>query len=317
MTKFSFVIPCYKSEKTISIVVEQIIALMTDKNEDLFEIILVNDFPSDNTINVIKKLCKMDQRIKAINFSKNFGQHSALMAGYKYCSGEIIISLDDDGETPVSEVYKLIDKINEGYDIVFAAYSYKVHDKFRLLGSNINKRMTEIMIGKPKDIEATSYFAAKKYIIDEILKYNNPYPYIGGLLFRTTNNIENVNVEQKERISGKTGYTFKSLLKLWLNGFTAFSVKPLRIATFLGVICALVGFVFGVYVIVSKIIHPEMIAGYSSTMAVLLFIGGMIMLMLGMIGEYIGRIYISINNSPQYVIREKINIDDEEVKHVR
>lgn len=131
-------------------------------------------------------------------------------------------------------------------------------------------------------------------------------------MLRTTSKIYNVEMEERERAAGVGHYTFIKSLKLWLNGFTAFSVKPLRISTVLGAICALIGFVFGTVTIINKLIHPEMQAGYSSTMAVLLFIGGMIMMMLGMIGEYIGRIYICINNSPQYVIRETVNIDKEE-----
>ena len=143
-------------------------------------------------------------------------------------------------------------------------------------------------------------------------KYDKPFPYLSGLLLRTTSKICNVDMIERERAAGVGHYTFIKSLKLWLNGFTAFSVKPLRISTVLGAICALIGFVFGIITVVNKLLHPEMQAGYSSTMAVILFIGGMIMMMLGMIGEYIGRIYICINNSPQYVIRNTINISPDQ-----
>ena len=170
--------------------------------------------------------------------------------------------------------------------------------------------MAQWLIDKPKGLRIMSYFACKRYVIEDVKKYDNPYPYISGLLLRTTKRIGNVEIHHRERIEGKSGYTMKKLLLLWLNGFTAFSVKPLRIATITGALTAVAGFIYGLYIIINKLVHPMTPLGYSSTMAVLLFLGGMIMLMLGLIGEYIGRIYISINNAPQYVIRKSVNTED-------
>jgi undecaprenyl-phosphate 4-deoxy-4-formamido-L-arabinose transferase len=175
------------------------------------------------------------------------------------------------------------------------------------MGSLINDVMAEQLINKPKNLKTTSYFVAKRFVINEIIKYKNPYPYIIGLVLRTTNNITNVAVVHRERMHGISGYNLKRLYSLWLNGFTAFSIKPLRIATLLGVICACFGFLYGSYTVVNKIINPATPAGYSSLMSALLFIGGMLMLILGLIGEYIGRVYISLNSSPQYVIRKKVS----------
>ena len=175
--------------------------------------------------------------------------------------------------------------------------------------------MTEWLLGKPKGLFISSYFAAKRYVIEEILQYNNPFPYVIGLVLRTTNNIKNVDVMHRSRKNGKSGYTIKKLILLWLNGFTAFSVRPLRIATGLGVTCAGVGFCYAIYTIINKLCNPNVVIGWSSTMAVLLIIGVMILFMLGMIGEYIGRIYISINNSPQYVVRDIVgSIKNEKAK---
>ena len=169
--------------------------------------------------------------------------------------------------------------------------------------------MSQVLIDKPKDLYLSNFIAMKRFVCEEIVRYKHAYPYVDGLILRTTTNICNVSMEERERISGSTGYTFIKSLKLWLNGFTAFSVKPLRVASLVGVCCTGIGLLYGVYIVITKILNPQVAAGYSSMMAVLLFIGGMIMLMLGMIGEYIGRIYISINNSPQYVIRRTINLD--------
>lgn len=308
MRKLSFVIPCYLSENTISFVVQEIIdTVELRKSEFIYEIILVSDNSPDNVFQVIKELAGKNINIKGIELAKNFGQHSALMTGYKECTGDIIISLDDDGQTPANELFSLIDKLDEGYDVVYAAYPSIKQSSSRVIGSRINKIMMEKLIGKPKSIEATSYFACRKFIISEILRYENSYPYIGGLIFRATSNIANVTVNQRERIAGKSGYNLKKLISLWLNGFTAFSVKPLRIATFSGFVCAAGGFAYGIYTIIHKITNPETPAGWSSLMTALLFIGGMIMLILGLMGEYIGRIYICINSSPQYVIRDAVN----------
>lgn len=165
------------------------------------------------------------------------------------------------------------------------------------------------MLGKPKDLYVSSYFAVKRFVVEDMVRYENSYPYVIGLVLRSTRKIANVSVSHREREEGISGYTFKKLIGLWFNGFTAFSVKPLRIATVIGAGSAVVGFCYGLYTIIKRLFNPAVPMGFSSTMSAIVFFGGMIMLMLGLIGEYIGRIYISLNNSPQYVIREKINID--------
>lgn len=309
----SFIIPCYCSSKTIKSVVGEIKSTIREGDE--YEIILVNDASPDDTFITVKKICEDNPNILGVNLAKNFGQHAALMAGFKYASGDIVICLDDDGQTPACEAYKLIDELNDETDVVYAKYSHKQHSGFRNLGSLINAKMTEWLLGKPKGLFISSYFAAKRYVIEEILQYNNPFPYVIGLVLRTTNNIKNVDVMHRSRKNGKSGYTIKKLILLWLNGFTAFSVRPLRIATGLGVTCAGVGFCYAIYTIINKLCNPNVVIGWSSTMAVLLIIGGMILFMLGMIGEYIGRIYISINNSPQYVVRDIVgSIKNEKAK---
>lgn len=306
--KISFVIPCYGSEQTIGIVTGQIKDVMKEREEFDYEILLVNDCSPDNVWSVITKLCKEDSHIRAIRLAKNFGQHSALMAGYTFVTGDYVATLDDDGQTPAGEVFKLIDKVKEGYDVAYGYYPERKDNIFRKFGTLMNNKMLEMMIEKPKSVHLTSYFVAKRYIVDEIVKYKNPYPYIWGLVLRTTKNIVNVPINHEERKEGKSGYTLVKLLNLWMNGFTAFSVKPLRIATGVGAVTSAVGVLFIIFTIVKKLLQPDLVPGYSSLMAVLLFIGGMLMVMLGLIGEYVGRIYICINASPQFVIGEQINI---------
>lgn len=304
MQKISYVIPCYQSTQTIESVVDEVQQTMNRQIDFSYEIILVNDCSPDNLWPLLLSIAEKNPSVKCIRLAKNFGQHAALMAGFHYAVGDIIISLDDDGQTPADEAMKLVAKINEGYDVVFARYKQNMEIPFRRFGSWMNQKMAEYMIGKPRNIAIQSYFAVKRFIIDEILKYEHAYPYIFGLIFRSTQNVVNVEVTHRSRSVGSSGYTFSKLLGLWMNGFTAFSVKPLRIATFTGAVCAFLGFVIGVWSIANKFLGVNVPLGYSSLIAVVVFFGGMIMLMLGLIGEYIGRIYICINNSPQYVIKE-------------
>lgn len=303
----SFVIPCYRSAQTIGKVVEEISVTLERSGQYQYEIILVNDASPDNTFEVIRSLCEKRKEICGVNLARNFGQHAALMAGFHYVHGDIIVCLDDDGQTPAEEVPRLLARLEEGYDVVYARYEIKKHSAFRNFGSHVNEWMTRVMLGKPKELYLSSYFAVKRFIVDEMLRYTNPYPYVIGLVLRTTKNITNVDVKHRERQVGTSGYTIGKLLALWFNGFTAFSIKPLRVATAIGAFSAIAGFLYGIYTIVKKLVNPNVVIGFSSLMSSMVFIGGMVMLMLGIIGEYIGRIYISMNNSPQYVIRECID----------
>lgn len=304
-TTVSFVIPCYRSEQTLPKVVEEIKTAMSALKDTYdYEIVLVNDCSPDDTYEAIRKLAAEDKKIKGINLAKNFGQHAALMAGFHHVTGEIVVCLDDDGQTPADEVGKLLKGIENGSDVVYARYEHKMHSLFRNFGSWLNEEMAKVMLGKPKDLYVSSYFAARRFVVEEMKRYTNAFPYVIGLVLRTTKRITNVTVKHREREVGTSGYTFGKLLALWFNGFTAFSVKPLRIATAIGCTCSLGGFLYGIYTIIKKFINPNVPMGFSSMMAAIVFMGGMTMVMLGLVGEYIGRMYISMNNSPQFVIRE-------------
>lgn len=309
--KISFIIPCYGSEKTVGIVIEEIEKKLKEKEEKYdYEIIAVNDQSPDNVWNVLKEIAKNNKKIKLINLAKNMNRPGALMAGMSKVTGDYIVLMDDDGQCPMDNLWDLIKPLEEGHDVSIAKYPQYKQSIFKSFGTIVNRKMTEIVIGKPKDLSFTNFSAMKRYIVEEIKQYKNPYPYMTGLLLRTTSDIVNVKMEERERISGSTNFTLRKMLNLWINGFTAFSVKPLRISTVIGIITALVGFIYGIYIILHKLfVHSAVLQGYSSTMAIILFIGGIIMMMLGIIGEYIGRIYISINNSPQYVIKEMINME--------
>ncbi|MBR4626818.1 MAG: glycosyltransferase family 2 protein [Ruminococcus sp.] len=311
MEMLSFVIPCYRSALTITNVVDKIIETVTNDGRYDYEIICVNDCSPDNTIDVLNGIADRNEKVIVLDLARNFGQHSAIMAGLNYVSGDIIVCLDDDGQTPPEECFKLVDKINEGYDLVSAKYPKKKESLFRRFGAWTAAKMAEKLINKPKGVEINSYYAVKRFVVDETIKYKNAYPYVQGLELRATRNITAVDVEHRAREIGKSNYTLSKLIALWMSGFTAFSEKPLRIASGTGALCAFGGFIFGVIIIIKKLLNPDVPIGYSSMMAVILFVSGFIMLMLGLIGEYIGKIYICINNAPQYVIRSARNVRPE------
>lgn len=306
MEKVSFVIPCYCSGSALKSVIDEIFETMEAEIQYEFEIILINDCSPDNTFDMIRSLVFQNENIIGINLAKNFGQHAALMAGFRHATGDIIVCLDDDGQTPASEVGLLLRKLEEGYDVAYASYAEKKHSIFRNWGSWINSKMTEIMLNKPKGLMITSYFAAKKFIVKEMIRYENCYPYVIGLVLRSTKNICNVPVEHRSRKNGSSGYTIGKLVSLWMNGFTSFSVKPLRMATYIGILSSICGGLYLIYIIILYFTVHSAPLGWSSTTAILLLLGGVILFVLGLIGEYVGRIYMCTNAAPQYVIKETI-----------
>ena len=312
MKLVSFVIPCYCSEKTIGSVLDEIRGAMLGLAQYDYEVILVNDGSPDNTFDTIRALAESDKHVTAIDLARNFGQQNAIMSGLSHSSGDYVVCLDDDGQTPASEVGKLLQKLEEGYDVVYASYEHKQHSKFRNWGSRVNSKMTEIMLGKPKDLALTSYFAIKRFVVQEMLKYKHSFPYSEGLVLRSTRRICNVPVNHRQRQAGTSGYTIGKLIALWMNGFTSFSVKPLRLATYLGALSALLGFLYAIVIVIKHFVDSSIPEGWSSTMALQLVLGGIILVVLGLIGEYIGRIYICINASPQFVEREVVKKEKQE-----
>ncbi len=302
----SFCIPCYRSENTLEDVVKEIDETMQKMDSFDYEVILVNDGSPDNTWGKISEIAKKSalKNVLGINLAKNFGQHAAIMAALNASAGDYIVCLDDDGQTPADEADKLIAAIENGADVAYARYSHKQHNLFRNFGTAMNEWMASAMLGKPKDLYVSSYFAVKRFVADEMVKYESSYPYVIGLVLRTTRNIVNVDVTHRKREVGQSGYTLGKLFALWINGFTAFSIKPLRIATFAGAVFAVLGILYGIYTVIKKFILPDVQIGFSALMSAVVFMGGAIMLMLGMIGEYLGRLYISQNKNPQFVIRE-------------
>lgn len=308
---YSFVIPCYKSGETIRKVVELTAEEMELEDRKEYEFILVNDCSPDGgkTLKVLRELAAEYSYVKVIDFAKNAGQHHAILAGMKYAKGDIIIGMDDDLQTHPSQLPKLFEKFSEGYDIVYGYYPEKKHSFFRNLVSKLNYWSVRILIGKPKELKTSSFWVMKSFVRDYVVQYKVLYPYLQGMFLHTTQNIGCVPIEHFSREVGDSGYTLKKLVKLW-SGIIGFSVVPLRIAMTIGNVFAGVGILGAIGVVISKLLHPEMLVGWASMMSALCFFSGVILFFIGIVGEYIGRIALNVNNEPEYVIREMIGVEE-------
>ncbi len=310
-TVISFIIPCYRSEKTIRSVYDEIVSVLATRDNYAYEIIAINDCSPDGVLNVLRSIAEEDHSFRVLDLSKNFGKHGALMAGIAHAQGDLVCTLDDDGQCPVDELWKLVDAVEvDGYDCSTACYGQKRESAWKRVGSRVNSWIVEWLLDLPHGLKIENFCVFRRWVGESLLSYENPYPYVDGLIMRTTHNIRVIAMEERTRQDGQTtGFTLRKSISLFMNGLTAFSVKPLRVAAVLGFAFSVVGLLYGLFVVVRKLFDPAVLLGYSSIMAMMLFTSGVIMLILGMIGEYLGRIYVSINRSPQYIVRDSINID--------
>ena len=309
---YSFVIPCYNSSESIRHVVELTMEEMEKMNRREFEFVLVNDYSSSTkTMPVLKKLAEEYPCVTVLNLAKNAGQHNAIMAGLNYAKGDILIGMDDDMQTHPSQLPYLFEELEKGYDIVYGYYPEKRHSAFRNFGSWVNYISVRILIGKPKELKTSSYWVARKFVRDSVIEYQAPYAYIQGLFLRTTRNISCIPIQHFQREEGESNYTFKRLLKLWSN-IIGFSITPLRLTEYCGFGLSLLSIIAAVVVLIRKILNPAMALGWPSLMIVICFFSGIQLMFLGLIGEYIGRMFLGLNRQPQYVIREVIRQESEE-----
>ena len=306
----SIVIPVYQAEHSIRKLVKKLLEVFSGKS---FEIILVNDCSPDNSHQeCLDAYSENSNTITYIKLAKNMGEHNAVMAGLNYAKGEWAIIMDDDFQNPPEEAFKLYNYAEKNtFDIVYGNYKKnKKHNFFRNFISNINDKTANWVLGKPKNIYLSSFKCIKKKLVNHIVNYKGPYPYIDGLILSNTSNIGSLETEHNQRETGSSGYTLLKLLKLYGNLFTNFSTIPIHFFSISGIILTLIGFAFGIFIIIEKIINPEMPAGYSSILSVILFFSGIQLIFLGLIGEYVGKILKNVNKENQFfieVIKEKKN----------
>jgi undecaprenyl-phosphate 4-deoxy-4-formamido-L-arabinose transferase len=300
--KRSIIIPVYNSEKTIIMLVDKLIEIL---GREGLEIVLVNDGSVDNSHRACLDLAgKYKGVVLYLELSKNFGEHNAVMAGLNYVTGDHAVIMDDDLQNPPEEVPCLFDKaLAEGLDVVYVYYDGKKHLWFRNLGSRFNHFVANLVLDKPKDLYLSSFKCVSRFVVGEIIKYRGPFPYIDGLVLRSTTNIGRVKVIHKGRYSGGSGYTLRKLFVLWLNMFVNFSINPLRISTFLGIFLSGLGMIFSVLIIIEKMRNPALVVGYSSLIIAVMVFSGIQLLTLGLLGEYLGRLFLYNNQTPQFVVR--------------
>lgn len=312
MKLISIVIPCYNSQATIRKVTEMVMEEFEKMPEYDCEFVLVNDgSPKDDTYGEIEKLGRDYPNVKGVNLLRNFGQHNALMAALHYTTGDYILGMDDDMQTHPSQISKLIHKMEEGFDLVYGCYPKKKNSFLKNLSSKLNEVSSRILLGRPKNIVSSNFWMITRQVRDEVIKYDSFNPYIDGIFYRTTHKIGNVEVEHFKREVGTSNYTLKKLMKLWL-AYWNYSVIPLRISSVLGCISAAGGFLAALCIIIYKLIDPTVTVGWASTICIIVVLAGLILMVLGIIGEYLGKMILILNRTPQYIVRETINVTEDE-----
>lgn len=303
--RYSVIIPCYKSSKTIRNVVEETMLEFEKMGCLPVNFVLVDDCSPDGgaTVRALRDLVRDYPNVTAIELAANAGQHNAQMAGLNYADGDLIISMDDDGQTRASQLPHLLKELDKGYDVVYAYYPQKEHSRGRNLGTWFNQWTLKLLMGKPKELKISSFWIIRRFVRDYAIRYRSPYTRMSGVFLRVTRNVSCVPVQHFRREEGKSGYTLKKLIKLWTN-IMAFSIVPLQICAVVGTAIAAVGFVGIIALLIRGIIGFKSLPGWSSILVSILFFSGLILMFLGLIGSYLGRIYLSMTDTPQFVIRQ-------------
>jgi glycosyltransferase involved in cell wall biosynthesis len=304
----SFVIPLYNSAATIASLVHDIEALTIEGGH---EVVLVNDGSADATTDACRDLIRTARiPITLVEHARNFGEHNAVLSGWRNARGAYIVNLDDDGQNPPGEAVRLWQHAKrEGLDVVFGHYEIKRHSRWRNAGSWFTNRMTDWALDKPPGFYLSSFRCVSAFVTNQVVGYAGPYPYIDGLLLQVTQRIGSITVRHDERRAGKSGYTLRRLLRLWLSAWLNFSLLPLRAATAVGVVTAIAGLVAFVFVVWLWLIDRGPAYGWGWVMATVLVFSGTQLVMLGLIGEYLGRMFLAVNQRPQSVVREVVSSD--------
>lgn len=303
----SVVIPCYNSEHTIAHVVELTMSVFEGMPEFDCEFVLVNDNSSDGTFAEIRRLASIHPNVHGVSLMRNFGQHNGLMCAMNFSKGDYVLGMDDDMQTHPSQIPVILKKMGEGYDLVYGVYRKSTNGSLKNLTSWLNRKTSRVLLGRPKDIQSSNFWCITGQVRDEVIKYTNYSPYVDGIFYRVTHNIGNVVIEHHEREYGQSGYTLRKLVRQWMAYFN-FSVVPLRIASVIGAASSALGFVVFLATLVHKLLDPSVLLGWSSTICVMVFFFGLVLMVLGIIGEYLGDLVLTVNGAPQYIVREKVNL---------
>lgn len=299
----SVVIPVYRSEPLVAELARRIAATLTAARNS-YEIILVNDCSPDRSWEMIEQACERDPAVKGVNLRRNSGQHNAIMAGLRHATGEVIVVMDDDLQHAPEDIPKLYASVMQGHDIAYAAFLHPKHARWKRAGSVFRDLTARMLLGVPRGFRISSFKAMTAAIAREIARYEGPFPYVDGLALTATHNAANVQLEHYPRPDGRGNYSFRESIFLWTKVAMNFSIVPLRLASWLGLAFAALGFGFAAYLVFQKLAFDAVpVPGWSSLAVVILIVGGVQLLALGAIGEYLGRAYLHLNGKPQYVVK--------------
>lgn len=308
MIDISIVIPVYNSHECVHELSRQIADALKDYT---YEQIMVNDCSRDNSWEEIQKECSVNKNVIGINLRKNGGQDSAILTGLNYARGNWIVIMDDDLQHSPYDILKLYEEAQKGFDIVYANFESKKQKLWKNLGSWFNGKISEIAINKPKNIYLSPFKIINCAVIKEVIKMNNLYPYIDGLLFQITRNITQIDIEHHKRELGKSNYNLIKSIKVFLRMLFGFSTFPLNIASFTGFISSFIGLILAIFYFVEFCIGKADVTGWTTIVILILILGGLILLSLGIIGKYLGQMYLTINKQPKFIVKETINYNKE------
>jgi len=304
----SIIIPVFNSENIVKNTVEQSIYELKSQKLN-FEIILINDGSKDNSWRTIKKLTQKYPEIISINLLKNYGQHTAIYCGIEQSKGNYLVTLDDDLQNPPKEIIKLINKITDGYDVVFGTFPEKKHSFLRKIGTLLINYLNKKIFNKPKSIKLTNFRIFTREVAERIKNYNTLYPYIPGLLLMFSSSIANVETLHEERKIGKSNYTIIKIIKLVSRLLFNYSSYPLKVLSSLGIIISILSFSSGIAFIVNKIYFKNIVPGWTTIVVIISFFNGFLIFMLGILGEYVSRILNQVSFKKSYQINEICSYD--------
>lgn len=300
----SILIPVYKNDGGLEELVRRIGASMANSAyANNFELILIDDCSPDNSWKVIQELSKTHSFVQGATLSRNFGQHNAIMAGLNLVSGQYVVLMDDDLQHPPEAIPSMVQELVAGADVCYTRYANRQHSALKIAGSRFNDLMAYWLLAKPKGLYLSSFKALKRGIVEQIRGHEGPFAYLDGLILDITRRIATVEIQHGARAFGEGNYSFKKLVSLWLRMVTGTSIVPLRMVTLMGALIAALGFIGAVFIIISNILYPNESKGWASIIVTILLVSGFQTLFIGVLGEYLGRIHLRLNNKPQYLFR--------------
>lgn len=306
----SLVIPVYNSEGTVASVVQ---GLRDAFSGESYEIVLVDDGSRDGSARVCRDIADAaPHTVRFVGLARNFGEHNAVLAGLRHCRGDAVVILDDDGQHPPASALALYRELRRGeFDVVYGRPRRKRHNRLRNIGSRLHDRLLTQLLRKPPDLYLSSFKAMDRFVVDEIARYRGAWPYVDGLVLWTTTRVGQLEVEHRPSGRRRSNYTFETLIAAWLRTILNYSILPLRVAVSAGFGCALLSLCFLCWVIIDKLFFNQNLAvGLPTLGVVVAFFAGVQLIILGAIGEYLGRLFLFYTGIPQYVVRERVGAEE-------